>query len=158
MGELRSMTLSSLAGIYIISSIVLALPSKDKYVAPSSVTLRQKVALKCDTDGDCLDLILCKDDTTNCYCNQRTQKCDWTRPETRARWRRSAVNGRESVTPDDIGPDTCGKARHLLSNWFLRHGGANLLEEPIPELVLPTAPNPYDDPNKPPLHPYPLGL
>ena len=60
--------------------------------------------------------------------------------------------------PDDIGPDTCGKDRKLLSNWFRGHGGVSLLEEPIPVLVHPTEPNPYDDPNKPPLHPYPLGL
>ena len=158
MGELRSIMLLNLVGIFIISSIALALPSKDKYVATSSLTSKRGFALKCDTDRDCLDLILCKDDTTNCYCNQKTQKCDWRRPEVRARWRRSALSTRENITPDDIGPDTCGKARRLLSNWFLRHGGVNLLEEPIPELVLPTGPNPYDDPNKPPLHPYPLGL
>ena len=36
---------------------------------------------------------------------------------------------------------------------FLSHGMPELLLDPIPALVLPTDPNPYDDPNNPPLPP-----
>ena len=36
---------------------------------------------------------------------------------------------------------------------FLTHGMPELLLDPIPALVLPTDPNPYDDPNNPPLPP-----
>jgi len=55
--------------------------------------------------------------------------------------------------PEDIGPDTCGQDRKKLSSWFLSHGSPSLLLDPIPPLVSPTSPNPYDDPSKPPLPP-----
>merc|ERR1711973_1058241 len=76
------------------------------------------------------------------------RECQWARPETRPRWRRSVDEGIHQDTPD-IGPDTCGNDRHTLSQWFLSHGMPELLLDPIPALVLPTDPNPYDDPNNP---------
>ena len=109
--------------------------------------------LKCNTDEDCRDLLLCKSNVTNCYCNQKTTVCDWKDRGLRPRWRRSVLDNEVELLQDDIGPDTCGKDRKVLSNWFLTHGSPSLLEEPIPELVLPTYPNPFDDPNKPPLQP-----
>lgn len=107
--------------------------------------------LKCFEDEDCHDLILCRDNKTNCFCNKKSSKCDWKDHTIRPRWRRSVSD--LAPSEDDIGPDTCGKDRKVLSNWFLTHGSPNLLEDPIPENVLPTFPNPYDDPNKPPLQP-----
>jgi len=53
----------------------------------------------------------------------------------------------------NVGPDTCGQDRTTLSTWYLKHGQPRLLLEPIPPLVLPTSPNPYKDPSKPPLPP-----
>ena len=41
----------------------------------------------------------------------------------------------------------------LLFNRFLSHGMPSLLLEPIPPLVLPTQPDPYDNPENPPLPP-----
>jgi len=108
-------------------------------------------ALRCSVDDDCHELILCRENKTNCFCNQKTSKCDWKDFAIRPRWRRSVSD--LTFADEDIGPDTCGKDRKALSNWFLKHGSPDLLEDPIPENVLPTFPNPYDDPNKPPLQP-----
>ena len=109
--------------------------------------------LKCLVDDDCKQLKLCKGNVENCFCNQKLSLCDWKDRTVRPRWRRSISDNEVQLNEDDIGPDTCGKDRTLLSNWFLTHGSPDLLEDPIPENVLPTFPNPYDDPNKPPLQP-----
>lgn len=58
-----------------------------------------------------------------------------------------------NIGQKDIGPDTCGQDRKILAAWYQSHGKTDLLLEPIPPLVLPTTPNPYDDPANPPLPP-----
>ena len=126
-------------------------PTRQESIDTLHSSLDKDLTLKCSQDVDCHDLILCKDNKLNCFCNQKTSRCDWKDRSIRARWRRSVSD--LELSEEDIGPDTCGKDRKVLSNWFLTHGSPNLLEDPIPENVLPTFPNPYDDPNKPPLQP-----
>ena len=134
-------------------SFTLSSPTRQDDYSTVHRSFSQKLTLKCSVDQDCDDLLLCKDNRTNCYCNQKTSHCDWIDRTIRPRWRRSVSDISVQLAQDDIGPDTCGKDRKLLSNWFLAHGSPDLLEDPIPENVLPTFPNPYDDPNKPPLQP-----
>merc|ERR1712107_798514 len=50
---------------------------------------------------------------------------------------------------EDIGPDTCGKDRKILGQWFQSHGGSNLLSDPRPPLVNFLETDPYDDPANP---------
>ena len=126
-------------------------PTRQESLDVLQSNLDNDSTLKCSEDKDCHDLILCRDNKTNCFCNTKSSKCDWKDHTIRPRWRRSVSD--LALSEDDIGPDTCGKDRKVLSNWFLTHGSPNLLEDPIPENVLPTFPNPYDDPNKPPLQP-----
>ena len=136
-----------------LSYSVLSLPTKQDPRSSLLDTLTKRVELKCSIDADCKELVLCKDNATNCYCNPNTALCDWKDRTIRPRWRRSISDNVLNLVQDDIGPDTCGKDRKVLSNWFLTHGSPTLLEDPIPENVLPTFPNPYEDPNKPPLQP-----
>jgi len=46
--------------------------------------------------------------------------------------------------------DTCGQNRTVLGNWFVGHGGYDLLLQPIPEYVGEVTENPYDNPDFPP--------
>merc|ERR1711934_662463 len=55
-----------------------------------------------------------------------------------------------ALTNEDIGPDTCGKDRTKLSNWFKQHGSPDLLLDPRPPLVRIIDPDPYSDPSNPP--------
>ena len=139
--------------LQILVSLSLSSPTRKGDYSTLHRSSNPKLALKCSTDQDCDDLLLCTDNRTNCYCNQNTSHCDWIDRAIRPRWRRSVADISVQLAQDDIGPDTCGKDRKLLSNWFLTHGSPDLLKDPIPENVLPTFPNPYDDPNKPPLQP-----
>ncbi|TRY73604.1 hypothetical protein TCAL_08181 [Tigriopus californicus] len=58
-----------------------------------------------------------------------------------------------SVFAEDIGPDTCGQDRKVLSSWFISHGSPRLLLAPLPPLFMNVTEDPYEDPNKPPLSP-----
>jgi hypothetical protein len=51
---------------------------------------------------------------------------------------------------EDFGPETCGKDRTLLANWFREHGSPSLLLNPQPPLFRVLDPNPYSDPSNPP--------
>ena len=145
--------LSVLAVLQLYVSVTFASPAIKEGSSSLRRATNKDAALKCSVDEDCNNLLLCKDNKTNCYCNPKTSRCDWRDHTIRPRWRRSVSDNAVVLEEDDIGPDTCGKDRMVLSNWFLTHGSPNLLEEPIPENVLPTDPNPFDDPYKPPLQP-----
>jgi len=143
--------------VILIFATTLALSAKLQRIKAATLpdTLGDKKTLSCLEDADCARFELCQGGGVNinshCKCSLK-RECQWARPETRPRWRRSVDEGIQQDTPD-IGPDTCGKDRHTLSQWFLSHGMPELLLDPIPALVLPTDPNPYDDPNNPPLPP-----
>ena len=49
--------------------------------------------------------------------------------------------------------DACGQNRTVLGNWFINHGGVELLLDPRPPLVAPLLENPYLDPANPPVDP-----
>merc|ERR1711971_921269 len=49
--------------------------------------------------------------------------------------------------------DTCGQNRTVLGNWFINHGGVDLLLDPRPPLVGPVVNDPYQDPSNPPIDP-----
>lgn len=51
------------------------------------------------------------------------------------------------------GRDSCGQDRVLLGEWFIRHGGQDLLDPPLPQYVGPVVDDPYQDPNNPPEDP-----
>ncbi len=53
----------------------------------------------------------------------------------------------------DIGPETCGQDRQVLSTWFREHGSSSLILDPRPPLVEVVEENPYLDPSNPPLQP-----
>ena len=82
-------------------------------------TLGDQKNLLCLEDADCARFELCQGGGVNinshCKCSVK-RECQWARPETRPRWRRSVDEGIHQDTPD-IGPDTCGKDRHTLSQW-----------------------------------------
>merc|ERR1712192_350672 len=52
-----------------------------------------------------------------------------------------------------MGDDTCGQNRTVLGNWFINHGGVDLLLDPRPPLVGPVLNDPYQDPSNPPIDP-----
>merc|ERR1711964_442526 len=54
--------------------------------------------------------------------------------------------------------DTCGQNRTVLGNWFIVHGGPELIEEPRPYFVAPVAEDPYQNPDYPPEDPNPAGV
>jgi len=65
------------------------------------------------------------------------------------------------VTAKSIIPevqDTCGQNRTVLGNWFIVHGGPDLLEDPIPYYVAPVEEDPYQNPDYPPEDPNPAGV
>jgi len=49
--------------------------------------------------------------------------------------------------------DACGQNRTLLGNWFIIHGGVELLLDPRPPIVTPLLEDPYLDPSNPPVDP-----
>merc|ERR1712172_172092 len=49
--------------------------------------------------------------------------------------------------------DTCGQNRTVLGNWFINHGGVDLLLDPRPPLVHPVVNDPYQDTSNPPIDP-----
>ena len=53
----------------------------------------------------------------------------------------------------DIGPDTCGRDRKELSQWFMDRGSTDLILDPVPPLVQEVTKNPYKDPTNPPIPP-----
>jgi len=54
--------------------------------------------------------------------------------------------------------DTCGQNRTVLGNWFINHGGVDLLLDPLPPLVGPVVEDPYQDPSNPPIDPNTEGV
>jgi len=54
--------------------------------------------------------------------------------------------------------DACGQNRTTLGNWFINHGGLDLLLEPRPPLLTDLVQDPYQDPNNPPTDPHQQGV
>jgi len=123
--------------------------------------------LECRRNSDCSRFDLCRRTAHStglrssergaaaaavCVCENQT--CVRQHPtestKTKSPRRRRNVPTNSGRIQEDIGPDTCGQDRKLLSSWFLKHGQASLLLDPIPQLTASTGPNPYDDPTKPP--------
>merc|ERR1711962_142702 len=63
-----------------------------------------------------------------------------------------------SMRPNLEMDDTCGQNRTVIGNWFINHGGVDLLLDPRPPLVGPVVDDPYEDPHNPPIDPETEGV